>query len=177
MSQPKLDITPSVTVHALLEAYPELEELLIGMAPPFKRLKNPILRRTVAKVATIENIASVGGIPLDQLIGRLREAVGLPQSGCSYRDQEYFGEPPEWFSADRIAFVLDEKEVDAKEGKTLVEIMLAAPVGAGEIIQLVTPFLPAPGIDIMKSKGYLAWSEKEGDERVCSYFLKPDPVD
>ncbi len=173
MPQTKIDITPSVTVHALLEAYPELEDLLIGMAPPFKRLKNPILRKTVAKVATIENIASVGGIPLDLLIGRLREAVGLPQSANSYSDQDYFGEPPEWFSADKIVFTVDEKKVSAKDGKSLVDIMLEAEqVSQGDIIELATSFLPAPGIDIMKSKGYLAWSKKESEERVNSYFLK-----
>jgi len=173
VSQSRIDITPAVTVHALLEAYPELEDLLIGMAPPFKKLKNPILRRTVAKVATLENIASVGSVPLDLLIGKLREAVGLPQSTSSYSDRDYFGEPPEWFSLDKIAFSVDEKKVDAKGGKTLVAIMLEAEgVSRGGIIELATSFLPAPGIDIMKSKGYSAWSQKEDDGLVKSYFLK-----
>lgn len=173
MSQPRIDITPSVTVHALLEAYPELEDLLIGMAPPFKRLKNPILRKTVAKVATIKNIASVGGIPLDLLIGRLREAAGLPQSRDSYSDQDYFGNPPDWFSTEKITFAVDEKKVNAKDGKSLVDIMLETKqVKTGEIIELATSFLPAPGIDIMKSKGYLAWSKQESDDVVKSYFFK-----
>jgi len=173
VSQTGIDITPSVTVHALLEAYPQLEDVLIGMAPPFKKLKNPILRKTVAKVATIENISSVGGIPLDVLIGRLREAVGLPQSREHYSDQDYFGEPPEWFSADKIVFAVDEKKVNAKEGKSLVAIMLEAKsVNSGDIIELSTSFLPAPGIDIMKSKGYSAWSQREADDLVKSYFLK-----
>ncbi len=56
MSRSNIEITPSVTVYALLEAYPELEEVLIGIAPPFKKLKNPFLRRSVAKVATIKHI-------------------------------------------------------------------------------------------------------------------------
>jgi len=173
VTQNKIDITPSVTVHALLEAYPELEDVLIGMAPPFKKLKNPILRKTVTRVATIENISSVGGIPLDVLIGRLREAVGLPQSTEHYSDQDYFGEPPEWFSADKIVFSVDEKKVDAKDGKSLVAIMLEAKnVNKDDIIELATSFLPAPGIDIMKSKGYLAWSQREADDLVKSYFLK-----
>jgi hypothetical protein len=30
MAQSNIEITPSVTVHALLEAYPELEDVLIG---------------------------------------------------------------------------------------------------------------------------------------------------
>lgn len=49
-----IEITPSTTVYAILDSYPELEEVLIGMAPAFKKLKNPILRNTVAKVATLK---------------------------------------------------------------------------------------------------------------------------
>lgn len=51
--QHMIDITPSVTVHTLLLEYPELEDVLIGIASPFKKLKNPILRKSVAKIATI----------------------------------------------------------------------------------------------------------------------------
>jgi hypothetical protein len=90
MEQNSVEITPSLTVHALLAAYPELEDVLIGLAPPFKKLKNPFLRKSVAKVATIKHIASVGGVPLDELIARIREAVGQPESTACYKDQDYF---------------------------------------------------------------------------------------
>ncbi len=86
MMKNKIEITPSVTIDALLKAYPELEEVLIGIAPPFKKLKNPILRRTIAKVATIRQIASVGGVPLDDLVIRLRKAVGQQETTESYED-------------------------------------------------------------------------------------------
>jgi len=72
----KLAITPATRVAELLEAYPDLEELLIQQAPAFKALKNPILRRTVAKVATLEKAAQVAGIPARQLVSALRQAVG-----------------------------------------------------------------------------------------------------
>jgi len=173
MSQNGIEITPSVTVHALLEAYPELEEVLIGIAPPFKKLKNPFLRKTVAKVATIKHIASVGGVPLDKLIAQLREAVGQAESSESYEDQDYFGEQPEWFSPGKIALSIDEDKVEDKDKMTLVIILKEAKsVKKGEIIELVTSFLPAPGIDILKSKGYSVWTRKEGDDLIKSYFLK-----
>ena len=67
MASGNIDITPETTVHRLLEAYPELEETLIGIAPPFKKLRNPLLRRSVAKVASLRHISSVGGVPLVSL--------------------------------------------------------------------------------------------------------------
>jgi hypothetical protein len=48
----------------------------------------------------------------------------------------------------------------------------AKAVAKGEIIELVTTFLPAPGIDIMKTKGYTTWSREEESGVVKSYFLK-----
>jgi hypothetical protein len=45
-------------------------------------------------------------------------------------------------------------------------------VRKGEIIELVTSFLPAPGIDILKAKGYSVWTRKEGSDLIRSYFLK-----
>jgi hypothetical protein len=174
MSQNNLEITPSVTVHDLLEVYPELEEVLIGIAPPFEKLKNPFLRRSVAKVATMKHIASVGGVPLDALIAELRAAVGQPVSTESYAEQDYYGEQPDWFSPDKIVLSIDEHKVEDKDKMTLVVVLHEAKqIQGGEIIELVTTFLPAPGIDILKSKGYAVWTVKENDELIRSYFLKP----
>ena len=173
MPEGHLEITPSVTVNSLLEAYPELEEVLIGIAPPFKKLKNPLLRRSVAKVATIKHISSVGGVPLAELIAKLREAVGQPLSSESYDDQDYFGEQPDWFSPDKVTLSIDEDKVEDKDTMTLVAILQEARnVQKGEIIELVTSFLPAPGIDILKSKGYLVWTRRPEAGLIKSYFLK-----
>lgn len=173
MSQSSLEIKPTVTVHALLEAYPELEEVLIGIAQPFEKLKNPFLRKTIAKIATIKHIASVGGVPLDKLIARLREAVGQSESAESYDDEDYFDVQPSWFSPDKIVLSIDEGKLENKDKMALVVVLNEAKnVKKGEIIELLTSFLPAPGIDIMKSKGYSVWTRKEGDDVIKTYFLK-----
>ena len=75
MTKSHIEINPSTKVHDLLEAYPELEETLIGIAPPFKKLKNPVLRKTVAKIATIKHISSVGNVELNELVGKLSELI------------------------------------------------------------------------------------------------------
>ncbi len=173
MSRSELEITPSLTIHSLLENFPELEEVLIGIAPPFKKLKNPILRNTVAKVATIKQAAAVGKVPLNVLISTLREAVGQPLSDQSYQDEEYFTEQPDWFSVDKISASIDESKLENKDQMPLVPVLKkAGNLKEGEIIELVTSFLPAPGIDVMKSKGYSVWVKKEREDLIRSYFLK-----
>ena len=63
--------------------------------------------------------------------------------------------------------------MEDKDRMTLAIVLEEAKnVKKGEIIELVTSFLPAPGIDILKSKGYSVWTQKEGDDLIRSYFLK-----
>jgi len=45
-------------------------------------------------------------------------------------------------------------------------------VKAGDIYELITPFLPAPLIDTAEKQGYLTWSKKEG-EGVFKTYLTP----
>ena len=70
MSRPP--ITPAMKVGELLEHYPELEERLVALAPAFEKLRNPLLRKTVAKVATLEQAARIGGVTIGSLVAALR---------------------------------------------------------------------------------------------------------
>ena len=45
--------------------------------------------------------------------------------------------------------------------KNIIYIGKAKDLKKGNIIELITTFLPAPGIDILKSKGYSFWCKKE----------------
>ena len=173
MTRVNIEITPSTKVSDLLDAYPELEETLISIAPPFKKLKNPFLRKSAAKLATLKHISSVGNIPLNELINKLREAVGQQAVDDSYKDENYFSEKPDWFSTDKISVSINEEKLEDKDKMTLVAILHETKnVKKGGIIELITTFLPAPGIDILKSKGYSVWSLKEEENLIKSYFLK-----
>ncbi len=169
----KVDITPSTKVNDILTAYPEIEDDLIKMAPPFKKLRNPFLRRTIGKVATLKQVSAVRDIPLNDLINNLRKLVGQPEINESYTDENYFLDKPEWFSQEKISLSINEEKMENKNQMTLVTILLEAKnVKKGEIIELITTFLPAPGIDILKSKGYSVWTIKEENNIIKSYFLR-----
>ncbi len=171
----KIDINPSTKVSELLDAYPELEETLIGIAPPFKKLKNPMLRKSVAKVATLKHISAVGGIPLNELIEKLQKATGQSVTVSSFEDENYYTDKPEWFAVEKITVSIEEEHLEDHDKMTLVAILeKAKDVKQGEIIELVTTCLPAPGIDTMRAKGYPVYAEKGEDGLTRSYFLKND---
>jgi len=60
-----------------------------------------------------------------------------------------------------------------KDKMTVVAILREAKkIQKGEIIELITTFLPAPGIDSMKAKGYLVWTTKNDGDTIRTYFMK-----
>ena len=52
-----MEITRHSKLFDVLEAYPFLEAQIVNIAPPFQNLKNPVLRRTVGKIATLGQAA------------------------------------------------------------------------------------------------------------------------
>ena len=61
-------ITPKTTVHTLLKEYPFLLDFLADYHPEFKKLTNPVLRRTVGRMATLDAVAAQADVPLNQLM-------------------------------------------------------------------------------------------------------------
>lgn len=168
----KLIITPKTKVAELLEAYPELEDVLIDIAPTFKKLKNPVLRRTIARIATLQQAASVGDVPIDVIINKLRGIVGQKEIKNSEMENSYKGDTPEWFNEDEIAKSFDAREIIAQGGHPLGKVMNDLHNWESGIYELITPFLPAPLIDKVKEQGFVAWTKKENDNLFRNYFLK-----
>jgi len=179
MSQPNFHILPSTKVGSLLDRYPELEDVLIALAPPFQKLKNPLLRKGVARVASLTHAAAVAGMPVGELVNKLRTAVGQSVwqqalvSDDAGESASYFSSQPEWFDAAKIVASIDERAADPNKMPIVTVLQKAARLQPGEILELVTTFLPAPGIDVMKKKELLVWSVQQGTETVRTYVSKP----
>ena len=63
-----MTITPKTTVHTLLKEYPFLLEYLAAYHPEFGKLTNPVLRRTMGRMATLDKAAQLANVPLNQLM-------------------------------------------------------------------------------------------------------------
>jgi hypothetical protein len=174
MSDDSLLITPQTKVGELLKAYPQLEDTLIEIAPAFKKLRNPVLRRTVAKVTSLAQAARVGNVSVVDVVQRLRQEVGQPE----FVGEESVGlttssEPPAWFDEELIAKKLDARPmIDAGEqpiGKVLRDL---EGLTGKDIYELITPFEPAPLIDKAKEKGMAVWFRASSTSEYHTYFSR-----
>jgi hypothetical protein len=108
--------------------------MLIGLAPPFKKLKNPLLRKRVAKVASLKHAAA--GIEVHDLVNKL----GSEDAGST---ASYFSAEPDWFSTLNIVKSIDERTASQDKMPIAVVLQEASHLQAGDILELVTAF-PRP---------------------------------
>ena len=161
-----MNISPESKVGDLLDAFPEAEAALIAIAPKFKALKNPVLRRTVAKVATLEQAARVADMPVNELVRALRTALGQDAGEIEGggADAAGGGDAPVWIGAGAGR----EFDADAMlaRGETPVGQVSATLVGmaVGQVLLVRSTFQVAPLIDAMRAKGHEVFTRKVGDE-------------
>lgn len=167
-------ITPETKVGDVLDAFPEAEEALIAIAPKFKALRNPVLRRTVAKVATLEQAARVADMPVNELVRALRAALG--QGGGGLEDDragsDDHGEAPNWI-ADGAGREFDADAMLAR-GETPVGKVGEALAGMaeGESVLIRSTFQVAPLIDAMKGRGHEVFTRKVGEDAWEAWIRK-----
>jgi uncharacterized protein len=70
-----MTLTPKTTVRTLLKEYPFLLEFLAAYHPELGRLTNPVMRRTMGRMATMEKVAELTGLPLNQIMSDIAGAV------------------------------------------------------------------------------------------------------
>jgi hypothetical protein len=161
-----LVVTPETKVGDLLDSHPEIEETLIAIAPKFKALRNPVLRRTVAKIATLEQAARVADMPANELVRALREALGQDVGGIAKGEATGGGggEAPTWI-ANGAAREFDADAMLAR-GETPVAGVSEALAGlaTGKVVLIRSTFQVAPLIDALRAKGHEVFSRNVGDD-------------
>lgn len=174
----KLIITPKTKIYDLLEAYPELEDVLIDSAPEFRKLKNPVLRKTIARITNISQAAVIGGLNVEELVNKLRSKVGqddihqIDETGSKYNTA-----CPAWFNKTSVVNTIDIREMLNRGEQPVHEVLAALKrLNENEILEIIAPFIPAPLLDKSISLEYKHWlvekSESESESEFRVYFAR-----
>jgi len=173
MDPVRLVIAPKTKVGELLDAYPNLEAVLMELSPAFAKLKNPLLRKTVARVASLQQAAVVANLKVDDLVNRLRKEAGQEAFTDEISMDTYLtSAPPSGFDVTKVTQRFDATPVINEGGSPMAEILsLAHKLLPGEMLELTTPFIPAPVLDMLKEKGFTMYVRKS-DGTVHSYIWR-----
>lgn len=183
MNATKPAITPRLTVAELLNAYPELEDVLVRLAKPFEKLRHPVLRKTVARFTTLEQAAGVAGVPLPELVRTLCEAVVgqgpdarvEPAAAETQDTRERVSSRPAWVSDADIAAVLNAEEMLGKgEHPVGTVLALLGKLPEGQALCLESGFAPEPLIELVGRQGHDVYLEPLGAGRFRTYMRRGD---
>ena len=164
------DITPDTKIASLLNNYPELKDVLVDIAPAFTRLRNPILRKTVAKITNLRQAAKIGEVELGNLINQLRKATGKEVLEIDEEQNVVHGKP-DWFDPEKVVKSFDAREMIESGGHPLDKVLTDIKgLEKNSIYTLVTPFLPAPLIEMVNHKGLATWTEKSSENEFSTYI-------
>ncbi|MGD8466277.1 MAG: DUF1858 domain-containing protein [Anaerolineae bacterium] len=165
-------IAPKTKVAELISAYPQLEQVLIDYVPAFEKLKNPVLRKTVARITTLQQAAAVGGVSVQDLINHLRKEAGQELLRGA-ETATYVTEQPDWFSEGRIVTELDAKGMLAAGEQPVNQVIADLnALDRGDIYKLIAPFMPAPLVDKASSLGIAHWVTAHDDQELVIYFCQ-----
>jgi hypothetical protein len=176
-AKPRAPITPATKVADLLESWPELEEVLVARAPAFRRLRNPVLRRTVARVATLEQAAGVGGVPVRELVAALRRAAGIEgDTWTPDTSGEQRGEPsaaPAWLDHARVVETLDaDALLDAGEVPLVRVNERARALSSGDLLRIESAFRPVPLVEALGRQGYRCFVRETASNRFETFVSR-----
>ncbi|NWG00520.1 MAG: DUF1858 domain-containing protein [Thermoanaerobaculaceae bacterium] len=155
-----MNVSAATKIGPLLDAHPELEAVLVELSPEFRRLSNPILRRTVARIATVAQAAQIAGLAVPDVVNALRRALGQPLS-CNGEEPALAAPRPTWVGEGAPVATLDAEEILGRGGTPLGEVVAQlAATEPGQVVALRAPFYPAPLVDALRDKAYEVYAEK-----------------
>ncbi|KJR96931.1 MAG: hypothetical protein VR65_26165 [Desulfobulbaceae bacterium BRH_c16a] len=68
-------ITSETKIHEVLNAYPFLEDFMVARNLRYKNLKNPLMRETIGRIASLGKVAGIGGENVAELVEDIRKEI------------------------------------------------------------------------------------------------------
>lgn len=73
-------LSPETTLRELVDAHPYLLDWLAEYRPGFRKLRNPMMRKTIGSIATLDTIANMGDVPLRTLVNDIEGEIARRES-------------------------------------------------------------------------------------------------
>jgi len=164
-------VTPETKIASALDADPGLIERLIALNAVFSKLRNPVLRKTMAKLVSFSEAAKVAGVPLEAMLAVANGHGAPPPVG-----QAPLAEPaPDWVGTIDLdkATRLDVRPLLARGEEPLSIVMRTSKdIPAGGALVLEAPFDPAPLRRVLGTKGFLAHAANVAEGHWRVFFVK-----
>jgi hypothetical protein len=167
------EITLNTKISELLNNYEGMKDILIEINPKFKKLNNPVLRRTLAKIAGVKQAAIVGGMDPVDLLSQLRTAVGQTAVKKENIESEMIDdEIPLWISEKPKKRLNANEILDEDLNPLNVLHQAMKKVEKDDIVIVESDFRPEPLIDKYIEQGHDVYCQQLDDTQFITCIKK-----
>lgn len=172
----KMLINEKTKIAALLKHHPDALETIVSIAPDFKKLRNPILRKLMAGRTSIAMASKIGGVKPEDFFKALAP-LGFEYDASGVAVEEVFEESPmpDYLkNLDRDKLVnFDVREMIAKGDDPLRSIQdKVKALTPGQVLLIVNSFEPVPLIKLLERQGFKAYVRQVDADTYETFFYK-----
>ena len=161
-------------ISEVLRRHPELLEVLVGVNPAFRQLRNPVLRRVQSRLVSVEQAGEIAGLAPGTLVAALNRAIGVEvgapvpaDTGAARRS-----DAPAWVASAPVDAEVDAGNLQEAGEEPFAAIMAAARrVAAGHALRLWNPFEPTPLYEVLGARGFEHWARQPASDQWEILFL------
>jgi uncharacterized protein (DUF2249 family) len=172
-----MTFTLKTKIATALKERPDLKEILPAFHPAFKKLQNPILARTLTRLVTVEDAAKIAGVNPEAMLA-VMNTPGVPQDLPPRSANTEPAPRPPWYETDRITELDVRPQLAAGDDPFKIIIAATRELPAGQILELIASFEPAPIIRVLQKQGWASWLRWEGEAcHVAFWYAKQKQAD
>lgn len=167
-------INEQTKVSEVIEANKDSIDAIAAIAKPLKKLKNPLLRKVMARRVTLKEAAKIGGVPFEDFVKALAP-LGFTYEKSEPLEQEREEPIPDWLQA------LPQEKINRFDVRKILEngedplkaIMTEfKKVPLGEALCIIVNFEPIPLITRLGRKNIKTFTKHTEAEVFETYFYK-----
>ncbi len=158
-------------ISKILKEKPEAINVIANINVNFKKLQNPILRRSLATRVSVKDAAKIGKVKVNDFLKSL-EKIGFEVEYIQAVDEknlELHIMPPDF--SDKEIITLDVRPIIAEGKDPFGYINKAAKqIESNQILLIINDFEPIPLIEYLIDKSFVHWMKQDKDGNYLTYF-------
>ncbi len=164
-------VNKDTKISKILKEKPEAIDIIASINSNFKKLQNPILRRSLATRVSVKDAARIGKVSVNDFLKALQDA-GLKVefvSDSAENDMAQHMMPPDF--SDKKVVTLDVRPI-INEGKDPFGYInkTAKNIKPEQILLIINDFEPIPLIEYLTDKNFVHWMTQDEEGNYLTYF-------